>query len=241
MDVTKFKRAPEIVTAALREMEDGALVCTKDCSIHVPESFRSKQLLAMGSETISIGYFAIILSTGEYGVYTVPSMIRLNPMETVTRTIDDRTYYEFSFKAGQVVIKDLNLVKDNILLYYLIEEIIARGRIPWYYGYEDLGDFFNDMLKYTGTSLVTTPSVGEMVIAQIARYKDDRTKHIRELLTKIGQDVSDMVAWVPLRNVQDGAQDTTAKFAGSHLGEALDSALNTPSTTVNDIEGLLRA
>lgn len=241
MEASKYKRNPAAVVAAIREMPDGSLVCTKDCIIHVPESFRSKQLLAMGSETITIGFYAVILSTGEYGVYTIPSMIRLNPAETVTRTIDDTSYYEFSFKAGQVMVKSIDLVKDNIMLYYLTEEVLARGRIPWYYDYEDLGDFFNNMLKYTGTSLVTTPSIGEMVVAQIARSAKDRTIPIRNFITKMGLDLRDQIAWVPLRNVEDGAQDTTSKIAGNYMAEGIDAAIQNPSTKVNRIESMLRA
>jgi hypothetical protein len=241
MDVNQYKRNPAAVVAAIREMPNGSLVCMKDCVIHVPESFRAKQLLSMGTETISIGFFVIVLSTGEYGVYTIPSMIRLNPAETVTRTIDDTSYYEFSFKAGQVMVKSIELVKDNIMLYYLTEEILARGRIPWFYDYEDLGDFFNNMLKYTGTSLVSTPSTGEMMVASIARNVKNRAEPIRNSITKLGEDLRSKIAWVPLRNVEDGAQDTTSKIAGNYMAEGLDAAIQNPSTKVNRIESMLRA
>lgn len=167
MDITKLKRNPAVVVAALKELPDGSIATTKACKIHVPETFRSKQLLTMGRDTLSMGFFSVILDSGEYGVYTIPSMIPLNPAETVTTTIDEREYYEFRFQPGQVVIKSTDLVKDNILLYYLVEEITARGRIPWYYTYEDLGEFFNLMLKYTGSNLVLTPAVGKWLLRRL--------------------------------------------------------------------------
>ncbi|AGX01864.1 virion structural protein [Erwinia phage PhiEaH1] len=240
MDITKLKRNPAVVVAALKELPDGSLAVLKPCRIHVPETFRSKQLLTMGRDTLSMGFFSVILDSGEYGVYTIPAMIRLNPAETVTTTIDEREYYEFRFQPGQILVKSTDLVKDNILLYYLVEEIVARGRIPWYYTYEDLGEFFNLMLKYAGSSLVLTPAVGEMVIAQIARMMADRRRPIREILKKVAEDVSDRVAWVPLRNVEFGAQDTTAKVTGSYMAEGLDSAIVNPSDKVSKMESILR-
>ena len=74
MDITKLKRNPAVVVAALKELPDGSIATTKACKIHVPETFRSKQLLTMGRDTLSMGFFSVILDSGEYGVYTIPSM-----------------------------------------------------------------------------------------------------------------------------------------------------------------------
>lgn len=68
----------------------------------------------------------------------------------------------------------------------------------------------------------------------------DRRRPIREVLKKVAEDVSDRVAWVPLRNVEFGAQDTTAKITGSYMAEGLDSAIVNPSDKVSKIESILR-
>lgn len=241
MDTSKLKRDPAKVLSALRELPNGALATTAPLHIHVPESFRAKQILLMGEDITAMGYFALILESGEYGLYMIPSMIDLNPSQTTIIEVNGKTYYDFFFEAGTVVIKQTELFKDNILLYNLIDELLSRGRIPWYYTYEDMVDFFVDVEYYTGTKLAVTPAIGEMVIAQIARNPADRKQLLRYLLTKPGAGHTTPVTWLPLRNVSIGAEGLTAKLVGSYLDDGIDAGLLANGGKSSMLEEVLRS
>lgn len=241
MDISKMRRNPQAVLAGLKALPNGALATTQPLHIHVPETFRAKSILQMGEEILTMGYIALVLDSGEYGVYMIPSMIRLNPSQTTMIEVDGKAYYDFSFDAGTIVFKSIELLKDNSLLYNVTDELLSRGRIPWYYGYEDMAEFFKSIAHYTGTQLVPVRSVGEMVVAQVARLPTKRTDPLRYHLTKAGVNVQSGVSWLPLRNVSIGAEGFAAKFVGSYLDDGIDSALLSQGGKRSNLEEVLRA
>lgn len=241
MDIAQWKHKSDAMKATLRELPNGSLVTTTGCRIVIQESFRAKQLISMGKRIMIIGFFAICNEAGEYAVSTTPSMMEIAPAEIRQLEYQGRSYYDFHFTPGSTVIKNLNLVKDNTLLYYLFEEILARGRIPFFYNYISLSGFFEETKKYTGTQLVATPTIGEMIIAQIARLSHDRKVPLREKLFSYNELKTTPFTWIPLRNVIDGSSDTTAKISGSYTGDGLDSAIVNPNEVTQPIERLLRA
>jgi hypothetical protein len=240
MDSSQFKRDPKAVLAVLRELPNGALATTKPLHIHVPETFRSKGILTMGEEVVTMGYINMLLETGEYGIYTAAAMLRINPTRTAMIEIDGTMYYDF-FEAGTTVIKSLEVFKDDLLLYNLVDEQISRGRMAWYYGYEDLADYFVDIRYYTGTSLTTVRSAGEMIIAQSARLSTKNSEPLRYHLTKAGVNEMARMRFLPLRNVSVGAVGFTAKFMGSYMDDGIDSQLIADGGKSSALEEVLRA
>lgn len=241
MDVSGWKRDPDALHATLKELPNNSLVTTTGCKIYIQESFRSKQLIIFGKRVMIVGFYAMINTDGNYAVSTTPAMMQITPSQTKVVEIKGRNYYEFTFPAGSTVIKELDVVKDNQLLYYLFEEILARGRMAFFYDYVTMGGFFKEMVRYTGTKLVTTASIGEMIVAQIARTEANRRIPLRNAIKNYGDDLKIPYAWIPLRNVIDGSSDTVAKIAGSYTADGLDSAIVNPSDKVQPIERLLRS
>lgn len=241
MDISGWKRNPDALHATLKELPNNSLVTTTGCKLYIQESFRSKQLVVFGKRIMVVGYFALVNENLDYAVSTTPAMIQITPAQTKLVEVQGRNYYEFTFPKGSVVIKELDVVKDNLLLYYLFEEILARGRMAFFYDYETQGGFFNEMAHYTGTNLVTTASIGEMIIAQIARTEANRRIPLRNAIVRYGDDKVVPYTWIPLRNVIDGSSDTVAKIAGSYTADGLDSAIVNPCDKVQPIERLLRS
>lgn len=241
MDVSKLKRDAAGVLKVLRKLPNGALATTEPLHIHVPETFRGKSILIMGEEISTMGFIPLILESGIYGVYTVPAMIRLNPAQTNIIEVEGKTYYDFYFPAGTIVFKSIELFKDNLLLYNLTDEMLSRGRVPWYYGYEDMANYFKNIVHYTDTRLVQTRSIGEMVIAQIARLSTRRTDPIRYHLVKPGENLRVGLSWLPLRNVSIGAVGLTAKLIGPYMDDGIDAALTQEGGKLSDLEEVLRS
>ncbi|WP_107333895.1 hypothetical protein [Klebsiella pneumoniae] len=241
MNIAQWKHNADALQATLRELPNGSLVTTTGCRIVIQESFRAKQLISMGKRIMIIGFFAICSEAGDFAVATTPSMMEITPTEIRQLEYGGRSYYDFYFRPGSTVVKSIDLVKDNGLLYYLFEEILARGRIPFFYNYITLGSFFAETEEYTGTKLVATPTIGEMIIAQLARIESNRKVPLREHIHSYSELRTTPFTWIPLRNVVDGSSDTTAKISGSYTGDGLDSAIVNPNEVTQPIERLLRA
>lgn len=240
MEVRKLKRNVEAVLATLVELPNGSLVTKTGCVIHVPESFRAKQLIHLGREITFVGYFAMILPSGEFCTWMVPSTIRTIPDDIRIVEIEGRTYYEFHYPAGGRIAKSTDLLIDQMTIYPLFEDVIARARTPWYYTYDQMGGFFKHAQEYTGASLYATPSIFEMIIAQQARVDSDRTKTVRNTIKSPSQVQQLEFIYIPLRNVEYGATDTVAKLGGSNIGEGIDSAIVNPTEEQQVIDRLVR-
>lgn len=240
MDVSKLKRNVAAVLATLAELPDGSLVTKTGCVIHVPESFRAKQLVSLGKEISFIGYFALINPDGNYCTWKIPCMIRTMPQDVRSVEIDGKLYYEMHFPKGGRVAKSTDLLVDKLTLYPLFEDVIARARSIWYYDYDQMARFFKHANHYTGASLYATPSVFEMIIGQQARDNRDRNKPIRNVISKASEVNSIDFTYIPLRNVDYGATDTVSKIGGSNIAEGLDSAIVNPTENEQPVEKLLR-
>lgn len=239
MEIPAWKHDADAVKATLKENPNGSLITTTGCRIFIQESFRSKQLISMGKRIMIVGFMAIVVENN-YCVSTTPSMMEITPSKTRLVEIDGMSFYEFTFEKNTTMVKSLDLVKDNQLLYSLFEEVLARGRVPFFYDYLSLSTFFSGMFKYTGSSLTDTVAVEEMIIAQLARSSKNRKIPLRNFI-QVKEDIFRIpFTWIPLRNVVDGSSDTVAKIAGSYAADGLDSAIVNPTDKVQPIERILR-
>lgn len=241
MDIKKLIRDPKRVQAYLEELPDESLVCKKPVKIYVPARFAERGLAQIGMETYIVGIFAIVVDDVYYGVSLVNAMMRIEPTSTLKIQIDGDDYYEFSFDAGSVVITSTQLVKTDVLVYRIYDEIISKGRVPWYLGYLELGKIFDTALYHAGANIGANQEVTELLVSMISRDEKDRTKYYRTAIKDLSELETNRPAFIPMRSVQYAPTNTTNKLAGSYFGDAVVSALVNPADRVERIESLLRA
>ena len=240
MDWTRWKREPSKVLAALAEQPDGSVVTSRGCKIYIPGRFVEKQLASIAAETYIVGIYAIVVDDKYYGVSTANAMMRITPSTISTVKFNDDSYLEFSFEPGSVVIADTMLIKADTLVYKIFDEIIAKGHVPWYIGYEDLATLFDSADYHAGVRLGNSHAVLEMFAAAIARDPEQRAKYYRHSIQAQDDPVVRPPIVIPLRSVTYGATNTTAKLLGSYWADGLTSALVNPAEKTERIEALLR-
>lgn len=240
MDPKKLIRDASKVHAVLRELPDGRLVTTKGCKIYVPSRFAERDLAFIGIETQIVGICAITVEDTYYGVWCVNAMMRIEPTSTVRITIDDEEYFEFAFEAGATVVSSTGLVKTDTLVYKIYDEIIAKGRVPWYLGSVELSNLFDTAKYHAGANIGQNHEVTELIVSMISRNPANRHEYYRTTVKSVDDVVKRRPAFIPLRSVIYAATNTTNKLAGSYFHDGLVSALVTPTERVERIEDLLR-
>lgn len=239
----QYKRNAEAVLAQVVTSQNGQVTCKVPCKIHVPVRFTEGAvgLGQVGIDTYTYGLFAIILESGEYAVCNIVALMNINPYKQTTVTIDEVDYHEFHFEKNQVMIKNSVLVKRDELIYNVLDEVVFKGKVPWYVDYIDLGKIFDTAQKFAGSNAGETPEVIEFIASMVGRSSSDRTKFIREVATDYKGYKGDNVSFVPLKSVFYAVNNTVNKLAGSYFSEGVVSALVVPSEQASRVETLLRA
>jgi hypothetical protein len=235
-----LSRNPAAVHACLKELPDGRLVTTKGCKIYIPTRYNERGLASIGIETHVVGIYAITVEDKFYGVCSVNAMQRIEPTSTMKVVFDDEEYYEFYFEPGSTVVSSLQLVKTDTLVFKIYDEIISKGRVPWYLEYPDLGKIFDTAVYHAGARIGQNHEVTELLISMIARDAKDRTKYYRQTVQSLAEVREKPPAYIPLRSVTYAATNTTSKLAGSYFKDGLNSALVSPADRTEPIEELLR-
>lgn len=239
MDISKLIRNADKVHAALKEMPNGNLVAVKECKIYIPLRFTECGLAFVGVETLIVGIYAIVVDNVFYAVSNICALLNITPTSTVTVTIDDEEYYEFTFEAGSIITPNVNLVKTDTLAYRIYDEILSKAKVPWYMNYNDLGSIFDTALHHAGANVGKNQEVTELIVSMLARNKKDRHVYYRSTIKTQADLENTKPVFTPLRSVQYAATNTTNKLAGSYFGVGVNSALVTPASRVEHIESLL--
>lgn len=240
MDISKLKRDPERVRANLKMTQGRTVVTSKLCRIYIPALFAEKQLASIGSEVYILGIFALVMDDGYYSVSLTNAMMRIDPATINTVLVDDEQYYEFVFEPGDTVIANTDLVESKTLPYHINETIIARGKVPWYLNYEDVGSLFDSARKYAGVDLGPNDAVLEMIASAIARSPNDPKVYYRQFVKSKEDLKKNPPRFIAFKSISYGATNTTAKLMGSYFETSMNSALVNPSERLEDMEELLR-
>lgn len=240
MDPKVLVRDASKVHACLFENSKGELYASKACKIITPVRYGERKLASITNEIRIVSIFAIVVEDKFYAVSKVLAMMQITPTSTNVIKVNGDEYYEFYFEKGSMVCPNLNLVKDDQLAYKVYDEIIAKGNVPWYFSYEDLGKLFTTAKEHANIHLAANNVPLEMIAASISRNPKDRRTYYRHAFKNATEMSKVQPDYIPLRSVIYGATNTTAKLMGAYFDDGLMSALVNPSDRVEGVEQLLR-
>jgi hypothetical protein len=238
MLVEKLKRDAKAIVSNLKALPDDRLITTKPCCIYLPVHYEHCGLASIAVDKYVLGIFAITMGD-EYCVYMVDAMVQIDPTHTNKVKIHGDEYYEFVFEAGATVIKNLNAVKTDTLVYLIFDQFFQKGNIPWFVGYEELGKIFDTAKKHAGTSIGDERPVTQLIASIVSRDPKDRNKSYRTAISSL-DDLTHMPPnFIPLMGVT-AATNTMTKLGGSYFSKGLVSALVNPAERPERIETILR-
>jgi len=235
----ELKRNAARVFEHLHRQDNGSTITDAPCKIHVPVRFQNKDLAILGSEVFIVGFYAIIINDEYYGVDNTIAMMQIRPSSTNKVTVRGTDYFEFSFEPGDVVFVNNHLVVNDTLTYYLYDELVAKGNIPWYMNYYDMSKMFDTASYHAGVNLGSR-AILELIISTTARDKDDLTRLYRHILNRHEDVVENPPKVIPFRSVVWNTSDTTSRLNGAYFSDAINTAVVNPSESVELIEEILR-
>ncbi len=239
MDVGKLRRDGPAVKAQLTDSGD-ALVAKADCTIHFPKHYTGGKLGAISDGIMIPGYFGIVVGD-TFAVNKTPAIMTFYPETLTTYTENETEYLMLQYGAGDVILRQLSLVKNSDTLFRVYDEIVAKGNTPWYFNHTDLSALFDEALYSAGVDLKLPRCILELISASRTRSASNKVAYFRNTLKK-QEDLTDKVAEViPLRSVAFGATSTTARIVGSYFDEGVSSALVNQNDRLESVEALLTA
>lgn len=239
MDIDSLQRSPDMVHSAMKEVGD-TLIALKQVRIYIPEHYVGSYLAYIDDEVRIIGIHGIVVDGKYLASSRCCAMMSIDPSTTNIVSIKGENFYEFTFEAGETIIKNLNLVQVGTLLFRIFDEFNSKGNIPWYLSEEDVCLLFDTAEEHAGASLGVNSAIMEMVGGSMARSGLDKSIFYRHVLKSMADKEKVKPFYIPLKSVAYGATNTTAKISGAYFEEGMTSALITPSERNETIEELLR-
>lgn len=239
LNISLLQRNADKVKSNLTELEDGSVVTKVRCEIHIPERFTACNLATIGNNIYILGFFPIIMEGEYYGLVKTTAMIRIDPSTTERVKIGDTTYYVFGFLPGDVLIKSSWLVKNAQISYYIYNELVAKGNMPWYFNYFDALTMFDTLEEHAGVNLGTR-AITEIIISTTMRDPQDISRLYRHVIKQQSDVITKPPIVIPFNSVIWNTSDTVSKLNGSYFSDAVNSALVSPSEQVEMIEEFLR-
>lgn len=240
MKSSQFIRDAARVHKALDITADKSVVCNKPVKMYIPARFPQRDLAVFEDEITLVGICAIVLEDKYYMSSMICAPYRTEPTLVNTVVIDDVEYLELQYEPGDRVLSTLHLVKIDNLLYRIYDEIIAKGRVPWYISYDDLGKLFDSSKKHAGVTVGMTPATLGIIVSAICRDPNDLKRYYRQVVETKEEISQNPPTIIPLRNVSYGATNVIAKITGSRGDEGMTSAIVNPGDRVERTEKILR-
>lgn len=240
MDVSHFKLDAARVHRAIQiDKENHALIAKETVEVYVPEHYFNGKLGTIDEEWRVVGIIAWVVD-GKYAKSLVNSMISFIPEETNIVKIDDVNYFIFTWSPGSVITRNYNLPQKQSLVFEIYDEIVAKGKQPWYMKHLDRAELFYSAPKFAGVNLGASQSMQSIFCASCMRDPTDRSKPARESFETQDDYLNAEIDVIPLRSVAFGADNAASRLLGSYLNTGVVSELVNPSETAEEIETLLR-
>lgn len=235
-----YTRNPEKVSRELVTNDSGQVICKSDVRIHTPVRFVEKELSVIGVRTYVFGWHPIILASGDYAVCDIPGRLEITPAATTMVTVDGEDYYEFFFPAGNIVVSSGNVVQDDKIIYFIIDELHFQSKVPWFMDDNDLCRSLINVAEYADSKAGEVMEVLELMVAISSRDKENPNQFLRHLQDIYKDKLSKQATFVPLTSVHLSVTNTIDRIAGNYFEPAIEGVLVNPSKKANTVEKILR-
>jgi hypothetical protein len=237
----KYVRVADAILKNTQTNEAGQTIAKSHLRIQTPVRFVEKGLSVIGVRTFVFGWMPIILDDGRYGVVNMAARVEISPDRTTMVTINEVDYYEFHFEPGSIVFPTNQVVQDDKIIYFMLDELHFQAKVPWYMNFNDLCKLLDTSEEFADFGGAKDLEVGEMFASVVGRPKDQVETFLRMTL-KTKEDYSiEKTEFVGMNSVYSSVSGTMNRIAGSYFEPSVEAAIVQPSKQIDDVQLILRA
>jgi len=240
LDSKDLKRNPDLIKKKLKNIGD-SIVTSVNLSILVYNKFVDKNMTILDNVCKVAGIIAIMDEDNNYGIMTIPGVFTIEPSSIDDVEIDGDHYYRLEVEKDDIFISDITIVKDTSFAFKTFNVLILSGNIPFFLGYEDLLNIFENLPNYAGTKLGIDTLPFEIFTAMVARDIKNPTKDYRTVVKTRNDLTKILPKWVGLQDIYYSFGSTLSKVAGSYFKTGTLAAIVNKNEKPTKLEKILKA
>lgn len=236
---TGLLRNPEVIRNNLiNNPNDPRVFCKKEMEVYFPVSFTESGITKVKDTVETLGF--VMLAMGNiYSVLKIIANVTLTPTEIGVTELFGEKYYKLSFEAGSCVFENQSIVVKDTLIYTVYNEFFSRGNVPAYLDYDDILSIFDTAQEYAGVDLINGRNeIFHLIGSMISRNKKNLVQYYRQIADS--PDADKLLRFVSMNDIDLNASNAVNKLGGNYFQTGVVSALNNPSTEIENIESILR-
>lgn len=240
MDYLSLPRKPEMLEKTLEVREDGSVVALRKLEVHLLQRWENSWFTTVGESVHS--YLVAGVVTDSY-FFSLTALMEVNflPRDMEVKTIVTGTkkenYNVLLFEAGDVVIENVHVMRDNNAAYKYFTEFKKYARIPWYIDNNVLSGLFDNAAEECGGRVGMSPQTIRVYDAYQYRDPDDHNRQYRySNAMKEGRPP----VIVGLNNVSMLVESTMSKHMGGYLNQSTIAAIVNPTDRVTITEKVIK-
>lgn len=207
--------------------------------IYVPKRYQYQGLCSPGEDSVHVLGIYGLVSGDRYATNIVDATVELTPFDDDDEVVDDVEYIVYEFLKGSVVMKTVDLVIINTVVYSIYNEFISSGRVPWFMGFEDLSKIFKSSRRHANVVLADSV-VFELMVSMIMRDPKELSRMYRTIIKSYDFVRVNPPTVVPFNSVIYNTHSTLNKIVGAYFDDSITAATTQRSEKADMIEEILR-
>lgn len=236
----RLTRNTELIRSYFKKVKN-TTITTTDITIYIPARYTSIGLATISSVVETLMMYAIVDKQGNYGVCIAPIIGKLIPSSPAYNVlIDGVEYIALPFEAGQTVIANNTMLCNDSFIYNIFQEFFINGKVPWFFGYEDLSNLLLEAKKYASSSTGDNPIIIEVLTSVMARVANNKKVFYKSVI-KSKDDLNKIKpSYIGVSDRYYNFDTTVGKIVGGYFKEGILNAVVEQETETSKVSEKLR-
>lgn len=203
--------------------------------LRVQKRYSVYDLLEISDTVKTLGIMDALID-GKYQVAcTTLAVFETAPSDIEETVIENIPYIVLRYTKNDLFTVNTQMVQNSGIIYAVYMELISRGKIPYWFGYDDIAKVFDRVREMTGSGIGADQVIFELEVAHLSRSADDLS-----LMYRYTKPQSPM-KFIPIKSVAYAPTSVMARLSGSRFDDGLAASLQLTSRVNQPLEDLFRA
>lgn len=203
--------------------------------LRVQKRYSVYDLLEISDTVKTLGIMDAIVDGKNQVALTILAAFETAPSDIEETVIANIPYVILRYTKNDLFMVNTQVVQNSGVIYAVYMELISRGKLPYWFGYEDIAKVFDRVKEMTGSGIGADQVIFELEVAHLSRSVDDLS-----LMYRYAKPNSPM-KFIPIKSVAYAPTSVMARLSGSRFDDGLAASLQLTSRVNQPLEDLYRA